>query len=231
MINEIGIMIELQHYWDNVMRCDMEIQRFNRSINTWEKSLNDLTLKLNKKDTELKDLKLQLKKNELDLEEIESKSLKIEQRKNQLKSEREIEAQNNELILLHERKDKLENIIIEMIEKVDISEKEIIQLKNEKDGTTVQVNSDITLLKNKISEQTLESEKFRKQFEDQISSLSPQIKSKFIKLTGSKDGVAIAKLNGDTCSHCNFKVPSALAVSASGRKSIETCTNCGRFIY
>ncbi len=231
MNNEIAVMIELQHYWDNVMKCEAEILRLNKSIATWEQRLKDIKLQVSKKDSDIRDLKLKIKKNELDLEEVETKSEKTEQRKNQLKSEREIDAQNNELILLHERKGKIEDSLIEMLDILDKVENELIMLKKEKDETETQVAIDLKQLNARIDEKKNESGEFRGKFDHAVISLSPQIKSKFLKLISSKDGIAIASLSGDTCSHCNFKVPSAIAASASGRKSIETCTNCGRFIY
>jgi predicted nucleic acid-binding Zn-ribbon protein len=86
-------------------------------------------------------------------------------------------------------------------------------------------------LNKKIAECQKESESYRNKFSELLENISPVNKAKFSKLINSKDGVAIAKLNGEICSRCNFSVPSSIAVSASSRKKIEVCTNCGRFIY
>ncbi|HPS85382.1 MAG TPA: hypothetical protein PLY36_01485 [Spirochaetota bacterium] len=231
MKNEISIMIELQHYWDNVTKSESEIDRCRKSIKTWESRLNDISVKVSGTEAKVKTLKINLRKNELDLEEIDSKIKKVEQRKNQLKSEREIEAQNNELIILNDSKDKLEGVILEFMDNLEKAEQNLNDYKNEFTESDKQIKTDIEGLNIKIKNYQAESDLFKNKFNDLLPSLSPVNKSRFSKLISSKDGVAIAKLNGETCTRCNFQVPAAIAVSAAGQKSIEVCTNCGRFIY
>ncbi len=231
MNNEISIMIELQHYWDNVIKAESEIDRCNKSIKTWENRLKEISLKVSDTETKVKNLKLSLKKNELDLDETDSKVKKIEERKSQLKSERELEAQNHELILLNDAKSKLEETILELLDKLEKLEANLNDFKSAFSESDLQTKKDIDDLNKKINDNLEESGLFKNKFNDLLSSLSPVNKSRFSKLISSKDGVAIAKLNGETCGRCNFQVPSSIAISAVNRKSIETCTNCGRFIY
>jgi len=231
MKNEISIMIELQHYWDNVIKSESEIERCKKSIKTWESRLKDISVNTADTETKVKSLKMNLKKNELDLEEIDSKIKKIEQRINQLKSEREIDAQNNELIILNDAKDKLEGTILEFMDNLETMEEKLSDYKRELSDSEKQTKTDIEGLNIKIGEYQAESDLFKNKYNDLLPSLSPVNKSRFSKLISSKDGVAIAKLNGETCTRCNFQVPAAIAVSASSQKNIETCTNCGRFIY
>jgi len=231
MKNEISIMIELQHYWDNVVKSESEIDRCNKSIKTWENRLKDITLKVSDTDAKEKKIKLNLKKNELDLDEIDIKVKKVEERKSQLKSEREIDAQNNELIRLNDTKEKLEGTILELMEDLEKLDLKLIELKTEFTESNKQINEDISGLNKKIIENKKESDLFKNNFNELLASLPPVNKSRFLKLISSKDGVAIAKLNGEICSRCNFQVPTSIAVSASSQKKIETCTNCGRFIY
>ena len=231
MKNEISIMVELQHFWDNVLKCDSEIERCRKSIKTWDARLKEISFKVSTSESEVKTLKMNLKKNELDLDEIDSKIKKVEERKNQLKSEREIEAQNNELIILNDSKDKLEGVVLDLLEKHEISEDKLVELKTQLSESETQTKTDIEALNKKIADNQKESESFKNKFNELIISLDPQIRSRFSKLISSKDGVAIAHLNGEICSRCNFQIPSSITLSASTGRSIETCTNCGRFIY
>jgi hypothetical protein len=168
---------------------------------------------------------------ELDLEEIDLKINKIEQRKSQLKSEREIDAQNHELIIQNDVKDKLEGTILDMLDNLEKLELILNDYKNELTQAEKQTKEDIEGLNRKIEENQKESEIFKNKYNELLPSLSPSSKSRFSKLISSKDGVAIAQLNGETCTRCNFQVPASIAVSASSRKNPEVCTNCGRFIY
>lgn len=231
MNNEISVMIELQHYWDNVMKSETEIERCKKSIKTWEDRLKEISLRVSDTETKVKNLKLTLKKNELDLEGTDLKIKKIEERKTQLKSERELDAQNNELILLTDAKDKLEETVLDLLDKQEKLEQKLNEYKNEFSESDPQIKIDIEGLNKKIIEFKKESDLFKNKFNELLTSVSPANKSRFTKLISSKDGVAIAKLNGEICSRCNFQIPASIAASASSQKNIETCTNCGRFIY
>ena len=231
MNNEINTMIELQHYWDIVMQKESEIERYKKSIQLWEKRLIDLKNMLNKKDLSFKNLTLESRQSELKLEEIDAKIIKIEERKNIIKSERELEAQNNELKLLKDEKDSIESIVLDLMDKIEKLETEIKELRVDLETTILQTDSDINSLKLKIENCQIEVEKNKVKFNELLNNLSPSIKVRFSKLINSKDGIAIAKLNGEICSRCNFQIPSALAVSTLKRESLNTCTNCGRFIY
>jgi len=231
MNNEINTMIELQHYWDIVMQKESEIERYKKSIQLWEKRLVDLKNTLNKKEDLLKNTKLKSRQSELKLDEIDAKILKIEERKNIIKSERELEAQNSELKILKEEKDSLESTVLDLMDRIETSESEIAGLKKELDETTIQTDSDLSSLKMKIENCQNEADNNKIKFNELLNNLTPPAKARFSKLINSKDGIAIAKLNGEICSHCNFQIPSALATSTIKRESLNTCTNCGRFIY
>jgi len=231
MNNEINTMIELQHFWDIVMLKESEIDRSKKSIQVWEKRLIDLKSALIKKEDSLKNNRLKVKQSELTLEEIDAKILKIEQRKNNIKSERELEAQNNELKILKDEKDVVENTALELMDIIDNFENETSALKKELDETIIQTDSDVRSLEVKIENCRNESQSNKEKFNNLLENLTPATKARFSKLINSKDGIAIAKLNGEICSRCNFQIPSSIAVSTLKRESLNTCTNCGRFIY
>ena len=62
MKSELSIMIELQHFWDNVVKSESEMERCRKSIKIWESRLNELSLKLSGSEIKIKNLKLNLKK-------------------------------------------------------------------------------------------------------------------------------------------------------------------------
>lgn len=231
MIDEISIMIELQHYWDLVMEHEADSERCRKSIRTWEIRLTDIRDTLSKKENSLKNMKLKTKQAELNLQELESKITKTEQRMDNLKSEREIDAQNNELKKLKDEKNSLENEILNYFDEIENAESLVEKLKVELADTSMQTETDLINLREKISANESEVNNNKARFNEIIESLSPANRTKFSKLISSKDGKAIARLNGETCSHCNFQIPSSIALAAARREALHTCTNCGRFIY
>lgn len=223
-------MLELQDLWDSVMKLEAETERSRKSIKTWEARNRDLASDTAKAETEYRDITLKIKQDELELTSIESKIEKSESRRNMLKSERELDALDSELAKLKADRDSLETAVFTMMEKADGLKSNLDSLKGDLAESNIQSAKDIEGLNKKIVTRTGEAEAVRQKFNVLKESLSPAVKSRFEKLINSKDGIAIAKLNGETCTHCNFLVPSSVA-SGLQKNAYATCTNCGRFLY
>jgi len=223
-------MLDLQELWDSVMKLEGEIERSRKSIKLWESRNKELESGTAKADAEYKNISLKIKQDELELSAIESKIEKSESRRNMLKSERELDALDSELAKLKSDRDSLETSIFTMMEKSDGLKVKLDSLKSELAESNVQTVNDIEGLNKKIINLTGQADSERHKFSGLKDSLSPSVKSRFEKLINSKDGIAIAKLNGETCTHCNCLVPSSVA-SGLQKNSYATCTNCGRFLY
>lgn len=230
MSNDREIMIELQNFWNMVLQLEAEAERSRRSITLWQNRNRELTAATAKADNEHKNLNLRLKQDELDLASIEARITKTEARKDLLKSERELEAVNSELDKLRSDKDSLETSIFTMMEQADLLKAGLDEKKKELAESDEQTAKDIDGLKGKIESLTAEALDYRNKFDGLKTSLSPAVRSRFEKLINSKDGVAIARLNGETCTHCNFQVPPSLAAGLRNT-GYTNCTNCGRFVY
>ena len=230
MNNDRNIMLELQDLWDSVMKLEAEVERSRKSIKLWENRNRELESGTVKADAEYKNINLKIKQDELELTSIESKIGKSESRRNMLKSERELDALDSELAKLESDRDTIETSVFTMMEKADELKIRLDSLKGELAESNVQTAKDIEGLNKKIVTMTAEAESGRKKFDTLKESLSPAVKSRFEKLIISKDGIAIAKLNGETCTRCNCLVPSSVA-SELQKNSYAACTNCGRFLY
>jgi len=231
MNNDITIMIELQHYWNNIMKHEAEKSRCAKSIITWETHLKNDSSLVEKREKNFSAIQKQLKEREDALADIGSRIKRAEQRKDLLKSGREVEAHENEMIRLENEKGKIELEVLELMELSETSGAELEDLSRKLEETSKQTEADAAALKKKIDILDNDITDIKNKFDPLSGSLSPYIKSRFLKIIHSKDGIAIAQLNGEICSHCNFQIPSSLAAAVSKNQSAEICTNCGRFIY
>lgn len=230
MPDDLNIMIELQGCWNNVMALESEIERSRKSIKLWESRNRELSARTAETESAYKNLTLKIKQDELELSGIESKIEKSESRRNLLKSERELEALNSELEKLCEDKDRLETAVFTLMEKGDELKLSLDRLKEELAESNIQTVKDIEGLNRKIESLNGEVSEKKKNFNTLKETLSSAVKSRFEKLINSKDGIAISRLNGEICTHCNFQVPSSVA-SVVSKTALSTCTNCGRYLY
>jgi len=231
MIKDIEIMIELQQFWDIILTSRDEIERSKKSIIFWQDEMKTKKKDMDQLKNDIKVLKNDIKKNELELSDIENKIIKLEERRNIIKTEKELNALNHELETLQSEKDKLEEQILELMDDLDNNEKSENELTQDIENSEKQFEIDKQKLEEKISLNENKIVTNQNEFDDLLVNLSVGVKSKFTKLIKSKDGKAIANLNGETCGFCNCQVPASLAIDASKGEKISNCTNCGKYIY
>lgn len=231
MNNDINIMIQLQNIWDKVLAGKDVIRRSENSIEFWKKNLNEKRAEVAKYEELLIKFKKNIKEKEIDLAELETHYAKTEERLKLVKSERELEAQKHEHEKIAADKDAKEELLINIMDELDETEKKLEKLKNELEESENQVDADIRELKSKIVKEENDINENQSEFDTLLEDLSPEYSSRFQKLLNSKNGRGVGKVEGDICSSCNFKIPASLATESSMDEKAVSCTNCGRFIY
>ncbi len=231
MNSNVKVMIELQLFWDKVLSSRGAIEKINNSLKSIEKDLTAAEGNYESLGRKVKELKSAIKQDELTLSEMSGKIAKLEDRKKIIHTEKELHALEKEIDVIRFDIGTLEEKTLSMIDDLDSKEKDLSRLRVEMDekkriyedekGKTV---SDIAMHEGIIKEN---SENFDS-LHDQLSAL---YKSKFLKMIKARDGKGIARVDGEICGFCNFKIPSFLAIDASKDDKVVNCTNCGKYIY
>ncbi len=231
MNSDIIIMIELQGYWDKILKAGSDIERSRKSIRHWEEDLKKLKNDIAGLEDRIKGSRNNLKARELVLKETEEKVASLKKRKNEVQSDRELKAVEKELSTCGGTAGSLEEEVLQLMEELESEEGRLEELTGELPEKEKQVAADLELLKGKIADKEREIAEAEEQFEKRIPDLSSSHQTRFRKLLDSKDGTAVAEVTGEICGHCNFQIPPSDAIKASRDDSVSVCTNCGRFIF
>lgn len=231
MNSNISIMIELQKYWDIVMSSRAAIEKASGGLKAGEKELASLKTGLSSLGNTIKDMKTSLKQQELDLAEMAARIKKLENRKDTIHTERELKALEKEIEVLTFDSSSLEEKTLDFIDELDLKEKDFAGMDSRVKSQEEKLNAERPSVEKEISghEEIINVNQVR--FNDLVVKLSPAHRSKFQKIIGSKEGKAIAKVEGEICGYCNRKIPASLAIDASKDDKIVNCTNCGKYIY
>jgi uncharacterized protein len=231
MNSTIKLMIELQQYWDKVMSSRAAIDKINALNKTMEKVIAADRAALDVLNKKIKELKSAIKQNELTLSEMSGRIRKLEDRKKVIHTEKELHALEKEIDVIKFESGTLEEKTLSMMDDLDAREKELSALSLQADEKTRNHDAE----KGKSSHEMVGHEEMIKTNTGKFDALAEQIsalyKSKFLKMIKSRDGKGIARVEGEICGFCNFKIPSFLAIDASKEEKVVNCTNCGKFIY
>jgi uncharacterized protein len=231
MNSNVKIMVELQQYWDRVISSRAAINKINSSVQALQKDLiaaRALYETLNKKAKELKNA---TKLDELTLTEMSGKIAKLEDRKKIIQTEKELHALEKEIDVIRFDIGTLEDKTLSMIDDLDLKEKDLTRLKSELE----EKEKDFEIEKGKTVSEVTVHEAIVKENTEKFEVLQVQLaamyKAKFLKMIGAREGKGIARVEGEICGFCNFKIPSFLAIDASKDDKVVNCTNCGKYIY
>jgi uncharacterized protein len=231
MNKDISIMIELQRYWDNVLRGKSDIEKSEKSVLYWKDQLKQKSDEIFSLENNIKNIKVSIKEKETELYGIDEQIKKLERRKEIIKNEKEVNALEHEFNKIKSDKDNLENELINLFDYLKQREDELKILKVEFANTEKQSLLDIKELEDRIIRFSESVQENQHKFDGNADQLSPAIKTKFLKLIKSQNGKAIALLDGEICGVCNFQVPFNLIQDALKESNIVNCSNCGRYLY
>ncbi|HPC41823.1 MAG TPA: hypothetical protein PL180_13335 [Spirochaetota bacterium] len=231
MNSNVKIMVELQQHWDRVLHARASIDKIKASVKATEKDLSASRSSVESLSKKVKELKNSIKQNELSLSEMGARIAKLEDRKKIIHTEKELHALEKEIDSIRFETGKLEEKTLSLIDDLDLKEKELSRLQAEVaeqarifEDEKAKSISDIAAHEDTIKEHN-------DKFDAIIDQLSALYKSKFLKMINSRDGKGIARVDGEICGFCNFKIPSFLAIDASKDDHVVNCTNCGKYIY
>jgi predicted nucleic acid-binding Zn-ribbon protein len=231
MNDDIKIMIELQGYWHAMLAAKNKIEQCEKIIRESENELSGFRKNLTGLTGEIKDLKASTKQHELDLDDKDGRIKKLEERKKIIHTQKELQALEKEIDMLKFEIGELEEKILALIDRLDEKEKDHAEMERVLMAKENQFSEKRRMLTADITSQERTARENEETFNGSIERISPAYRSRFIKILQSKDGTAIAKVEGEICGYCNFTIPASLAIEVSDSGTVGNCTNCGRFIY
>jgi predicted nucleic acid-binding Zn-ribbon protein len=231
MNKDITLMIELQRYWDNVLRCRGDIEKSEKSILHWKDQLKAKSDEILALEGNIKNIKVSINEKETELSEKDEQIKKLEKRKDVIKNEKEVTALEHEFIKIKTDKDNLENELINLFDYLKQKEDELKVFKIESAESEKQSLLDIKELEDRINRFQVSISENQNKFDSNIDQLSAAVKTRFSKLIKSQNGKGIAIITGENCGVCNFQIPFNLIQDALKESNIVNCSNCGKFLY
>lgn len=219
---------------------------------TWEKVYRRL-VKLNKLmggSEELKKVKEQVADTEESLQdwqakqqdaELEARSLttRIDDTEKRLMSgqvsnPKELESLQASAEALRRQKSNIEDRGVEALLKVEELSDQLAEQKSEMDQLESEWQSNQEALQEEVQQRKKEYVYLKRLREELTESLDADLLERYEHLRKRKHGIAIARLEGDTCGACHVQVPTGVigtVVRNSDNDELVLCPACGRILY
>lgn len=179
----------------------------------------------------LKVLQLKQKDKELELGQKEAQIKKFDGQLAQVKTNKEYSALQQEIASLKADNSLLEEDIIKIMDEVEAAHDEV-----RKEGERIkQKEKEFAVREAEVKEKEKQLkddiEAFKKQREELLSHVKPEIRMLYDAVVLKRQGIALAKVAGEICGACKMKIRAQILNEVMMGENLVACEQCHRFLY
>ncbi|MHC4870305.1 MAG: zinc ribbon domain-containing protein [Planctomycetota bacterium] len=231
MIDELKKLKELQD-------TDTEFLRIQRSIKTGpieeqnaKAVLDDTMSKLGEKENEIRQEQMTADEKNLELNTFEEEILKLKEKMNTVKNNKEYTVVKDAMTSVNTRKEEVEGVVLQHMERVDELKPELEKLKEEAEKAEQELQN----IKDTVAEQIKELKEQAITLKEKRSSLAGSLSEETLEeyeyMLRSSKGLAVAELKDGACQGCFRQVPQNIISKVKIASNLTKCMSCSRFLY
>ncbi|MCM8791884.1 MAG: C4-type zinc ribbon domain-containing protein [Candidatus Omnitrophica bacterium] len=228
---QIRRLIELQNVDSQIFALREEKESKPAEIEALNNAFEEKKKQLTQTEREIQNLLKEKKDKELELTSKEEQIKKLQIQLYQLKTNKEYTAMLKEIEIAKADISLQEDKILEIIDKIDIKQKELQQEKEnlaEEEKNFNREKNKIEIRIKEIEERLATLEIKRK---DIVADIQPQILMQYERILKNRDGLAIVKVNNNSCEGCNMTLPPQMVNLIKMYERIISCEICQRMLY
>ncbi len=231
MNENLFLLIELQKLDLEIDRDEKERTKVLAEADQYTKEIEELEEDLREKEAQLKKTKTEKRTKEGKIEEIDLLIAKHEEEKYKVKSQGEFAALEKEITLAKDQKEKVENLLLELMEKEEGLTNSIPLLREETESGNKVREIKGKKLVTYLDSFTRTREKLEGERKKLTSNLNPIFSEQFEHLKKTRDGLAVIPTKNGACGACHVKLSFSLMGRVGKGQGIVYCENCNRILY
>ena len=150
----------------------------------------------------------------------------------QITNDRELEARRKEVDDAHQKKNEIEDSLLEIMEQMEEVSSLTEELSTRRDELTAQV-SDLTTRRDEAAKDIdAELAALRERREAEAAAVPDELVAAYERARGNRKGRIVARLEGKTCTSCMLELTAIELedIKETAKDSLATCEQCGAFL-
>ncbi len=228
---DLEILKKVQKLDKEIYDLGLLVAETPEKVNLLKEQFEQKKDRYNQLEEKIKQLKLGVKEKELELGKKDSEITKLDGQLSQVKTNKEYSAMLEQIASI-----KADKGIFE--EKILADWDEIEQLNQEREGEKKILSEEEGKLKQEIKkfedEGRQSEEKIKSLKEERKKILEPvtlEVKELYEKVLAKREGVALAKIEGENCGGCQFLLRPQIINEVQLQETITLCERCTRILY
>lgn len=195
-----------------------------------KKKAGELELRLKKLESTHSNLLLRRRQCDLDLQNERNNLRKWESRADQIRGDREYAALMSEIGTLKRSISTIESKIIDDMQALEDTEKEIAQVKTRFSAASAEANEEWSAVSAELEGVTQSIDGFLSARQKLLSSLPGPISRRYEAVAAKRAGVGVAVVKKEVCQGCMRAIPPELFNRVAKAEVIEQCPYCNRYL-
>ncbi|MFH0777703.1 MAG: C4-type zinc ribbon domain-containing protein [Candidatus Eisenbacteria bacterium] len=230
MTEEIAVLVSLRI-------VDASVRSLRRAVGTIPEQIAELTRKIELLREEfagrrarIEETKGKRRARERDTDDFSEKIRQFELKQFEVKTNKEYQARLHEIALLKEKRSHVEGEIIELMEQEESSTKEIREFEAKIATEEALAAEEKRKLEQRLEDARHQMKVVTEERESLLARLGHQVRSRYERIVGGKDGVAIALVRNRACGACFTNLPPQTVNEIRKGTQVILCETCGRIL-
>lgn len=228
---KLDTLIQLQKIEIEIFKVRNLIEITPGKIALLEKNVNMAHADLEEKNNQLEAVKKEYRSQELNVKENQDKIKKNQNTLTTVKTNKEYHALLKGIDELKDKNSKIEDQMIEWLDKIDLMEKQVEESRSELEKK----NGEIEQEKKRLSGEVEKAEKLYSELEVEKQKISSQVDPALLKIYEQVkkrcDGQGMAPVKDSICFACNMNIPPQMYNELQRYDSLKFCPFCHRILY
>ena len=230
MWNGLDKLLELQKMDTTIARLEREVRVIPQQIQALEARLTGARASLNQSRTEADQIQKDRRAKERELDDVTLNIKKKQARLFEIKTNEEYSAVLKEVEVLKQKSSKLEEEILELLERADAVAKTVAEAEKEFKATEALCQKERAEKEAQLSTLGKDLTDLRDSRKAQASRLDSALLQQYTRLVKLR-GVAVVAVKDGSCTGCGIALPPQTYSEVRRNDRMFTCSSCSRVIY
>jgi len=228
---QLSRLVQLQQLDLKLHDLEQQQQQIPQRLRAMQAPVDQAQKRLEELQRSMKTVSAERRRGEQDLSDHESHLKKKQERLSELKTNKEYQAHLFEIEQARKEKDKLEDKILQFMERAETILKEQEEVQTQLQDLTRDMEKEKVELESRGARLTDDVATVDQQKQTLVGTLDKRIYQRYSALKSSLKLVVVAQVRGGTCLGCQLQIPPQLVASVRRSDQLLTCPYCHRILY
>jgi predicted nucleic acid-binding Zn-ribbon protein len=228
---QLRILVDLQKVETAIGKTEKELAGIDEKVDALNVELINYQDRVNLQEQSLDDLKKQYRSDENEVQMIETQVVKSKEKLGAVKTNKEYQSMLKEIDELNIKSSGLEDQMLEHLELIESSEKNLVEKKADLSDIQYEVRQKEDEIRQNAEKQRIELATLEDKRKEILDTVEQKLKTVYNNVKRQCNNIAMAEIIDGVCHACRMNIPPQLYNDLLRMDQVSMCPHCQRIMY